>query len=221
MHRLLCLAVLMGCASTTPERSELHRGTFAPPPPAPARPGVGLPTYDPQVNPLPPQPNPKPARLLPQTPETARQPGIWATKSPEQEEYERWSADREREPLVLGVHLRYPPGTIHEEESRPTNLCAAKIDRLLRVLMSPDQISKLNPKERTCLAYRMYGLCASEDVWPNTKQPKRWPEPSALWRHNVWNAATTWAKDECPPDAATKAVQDAFDAAKAKWGDAQ
>jgi hypothetical protein len=77
---LLCLLCL-GCASGAP--TTYSKGTLRPPPPAPTRPGVGLPAYEPGVRPMPPQPNPAPRRVLPQTPETRKEPGLWASEAPE------------------------------------------------------------------------------------------------------------------------------------------
>jgi hypothetical protein len=73
----LMLAAHLACSSTGGATYE--RGTPTRPPPAQTRPGVGLPVYDPQSKPFPPQPNPKPKRLLP----PSREPGIWASDAPD------------------------------------------------------------------------------------------------------------------------------------------
>jgi hypothetical protein len=54
--------------------------TFRPVDDAPHK--TGQPGHVPGVR-VAPEPQPKPTRLLPQTPETARQPGIWASKEPQ------------------------------------------------------------------------------------------------------------------------------------------
>jgi hypothetical protein len=143
MRLILCL-FLAACASG-PER-QLERGTIARPPPAQARPGVGAPTYDPHVRPLPPQPQPKPERLLP----PAREPGIWASNGPE------WWTNRE--PTLLGVVLPYPPITA-ERDTWATRLCAARADAIREQIMRPDEASALTVKDRTCLAAKLYLFC--------------------------------------------------------------
>jgi hypothetical protein len=74
---VLAMAWAFACA-TPPTPTRYERGTFTPPPPAPVRPGVGLPRYDPHVAPLPPQPQPKPKRYLP----PSREPGLWGAEEP-------------------------------------------------------------------------------------------------------------------------------------------
>jgi hypothetical protein len=74
-------AALSGCISTPETPPEYHQGVYRPATPV-LRPGVGAPTYDPHVAPQR-EPQPKPSRLLPETPETRRQPGIWASDAPE------------------------------------------------------------------------------------------------------------------------------------------
>lgn len=80
---LAAMAVDLACSSSP---RQYERGTFTPPPPAQQRPGVGLPTFEPHTKTLPPEPQPKPTRLLPETPETRRGPGFWASDAPPQDE---------------------------------------------------------------------------------------------------------------------------------------
>jgi hypothetical protein len=79
---LLLSAVVAITACTSPESSEFHKGTLTRPPPAPAaRPGVGAPMYGqpgPQMHPRSPH-----GRVLPETPETRKGPGIWAAHPPD------------------------------------------------------------------------------------------------------------------------------------------
>ena len=153
MHRWLCLAVILaGCASGPPERSEYHRGTFTPPPPAPVRPGVGLPTYDPHVKPLPPQPQPKPGRLLPETPRTRREPGIWASDAPPTATV-----------LVLGLPV---PLTDDESRADPRSAhlrrCAAELVTLTAQMPGyrvEDLDAVLGARSRRCLAARAMVAC--------------------------------------------------------------
>lgn len=79
------LALLLALACAGPERipSTYAQGAPMPPRPPPFNPAqdaphtVGQPGH--LAPPVRPQPNPVPGRVLPQTPETRREPGIWAS----------------------------------------------------------------------------------------------------------------------------------------------
>jgi hypothetical protein len=79
-------AMALACAAPEPNPShgELHKGAY--------RPVRGSPTFNPTTDaphtfrpgqPSPVQPGPRPARVLPQTPDTRKEPGIWAANPPE------------------------------------------------------------------------------------------------------------------------------------------
>jgi hypothetical protein len=209
MHRWLCLAVILaGCASGPPE--QYHRGTFTPPPPAPVRPGVGLPTYDPHVKPLPPQPQPKPKRLLPPT----REPGIWASDAPESPPDPL--DDGEPAPLVLGIRLPYPdePSSLMEREN--VRWCAARSRGALGLALPQDIV--LTDKERMCLAMRMYALCATR-VWrPQQTNEALTPRERRSMGDLAHEAGERFVAS-CinTPDADTDRVKGVFKDAAAEW----
>lgn len=111
--RYVLLILLASCASGS---SEFHRGTMVAPPPAPARPGVGAP-----IRGQPGEPHAYPRspyiRTLPQTPETMRQPGIWASDAPS-----------EGRPVVLpqvyGVDMPMPDGAKEVRDIAHLKMCA-------------------------------------------------------------------------------------------------
>lgn len=159
MRALLLLAVFLNaCAPGPSERSELKRGAFAPPPPAPVRPGVGLPTYDPHVKPLPPQPQPKPTRLLPQTPESRRGPGIWAGDAT--------FDDVMREFGVLGVLLPFPTGDSVEDSAQrgQVRMCAHVAREMFAAIMPESELAKATDAEVICVVARAFRACALKDV---------------------------------------------------------
>lgn len=150
---LLCmwLVVLMAACASGP--AEYQRGTFAPAP-APVRPGVGAPIYDPHVKPLPPQSQPKPMRVLPETPQTRREPGVWASSSGEPAWWTK------RDPVLLDTVLPYP--TIEaERDTWTTRLCAARADAVREQVMRPEEERAMAAKDKACLAARLYVFCAT------------------------------------------------------------
>lgn len=92
-------------------------------------------------------------RVLPQTPETMRGPGIWASDGP-------YELTRER-PAILGVTLPMPEpeedGTLNPEIewtcARTMNVALAKAAREYRTFTQP---------MRDCLAARLFAWCADE-----------------------------------------------------------
>jgi len=75
-------AVLLLCLAACSAPRQYERGAYVPvPAPTPTRPGVGAPTFDPRHKPAM-QPQPKPARPLPETPESRRGPGLWGATPP-------------------------------------------------------------------------------------------------------------------------------------------
>jgi hypothetical protein len=147
---LTLLALALGACA--PKSPEYHRGTLVRPPPAQARPGVGAPTYDPQAKPLPPQPQPKPARVLPQTPTTAREPGIWASDAASSSGVQ-----------VLGVPI---PLTDEEHKSDPRSphmrRCALELAIVANGIPGflPGELDRLLGEDgRRCLAATVHAAC--------------------------------------------------------------
>lgn len=160
MHRavLLYLAVLVGCASGPPGGQEYHQGAYRPPPPAPHRPGVGLHIPGQRVRKPDVQPQPRPTRILPQTPETMRQPGIWAGDAT--------FDDATREFGVLGVLLPFPTGgTAEDEATRHQVRICAYISRLMFANIMPEkELAKATDAEVACVVARAFRACALKDV---------------------------------------------------------
>lgn len=113
--RLLYAVLLLLAACTAPQPTTYERGTFTRSPPAPTRPGVGLPQphmpgqhVAPQV-----QPNPRPKRYLP--PEPDGKPGIWGTETPR--------ASKAEPVTLLDITIPTPPEAT-EETLVVARLCA-------------------------------------------------------------------------------------------------
>jgi hypothetical protein len=126
------------------------RGPLVLPPPPALRPGHGLPTYDPTSPQVKPEPGPTPRRVLPQTPDTRRGPGIWASETP---------PTAERGPEIFGT----PP--LEPEHSNPGHVaemshCANMMRRASE--MAGEDGSGLTARGRKCVAARLYLVCAED-----------------------------------------------------------
>lgn len=152
LHAAAIAALAMLACSTPKEAPVYERGTLTRPPPAKARPGVGLPRYDPQVKPLPPQPQPKYERYLP--PEPDGKPGIWASEEPK-------GSILPAAPLLFGVLLPYPEVDAKEDRAI-ADVCAftmraASVDTNIQ----REPWRKWDTTVRACLSARLYEHCAS------------------------------------------------------------
>jgi hypothetical protein len=151
MKHLLSLILVLGCSSSAP--SQYERGTYPGAPPL--RPGHGAPVVgQPSVTVRTvPQPNPKPQRLLPETPETQRQPGIWASGSV-----------TPTLPLLFGVVLPYPE--IEEKIDRSnTDMCAFTMMSAAAAKHIPRDVWRpWSVDTRRCLAARLYEHCAMQSL---------------------------------------------------------
>jgi hypothetical protein len=143
---LLCL-LFLGCASGAP--TTYSKGTLRPPP-APARPGVGLPlpghpARGPDV-----QPNPRPTRVLP----PSREPGIWAGDEP------KASGDIPTV-FVLDVPLALPAFRDPELDIGVAHDCK---DRLPRGFAADPElkglVARLSQEERMCWVATVMQFCA-------------------------------------------------------------
>lgn len=144
MIRLLTLTVALAACSTQ-DSSEFHRGTYLQPP-APTRPGVGAPMYG-TPNPAMHAPRSEHKRILPETTETRKEDGIWAS-----------TPSTDAVPLILGVP--YP-----EEPTEGTMSayvpCANRMNRAIDAADERKRAEALLPAEKQCLAARLYLECAS------------------------------------------------------------
>jgi len=156
------LAAAFACV-TPPAPTQYERGTFAPPPPAPVRPGVGLPKYDPHVKPLPPQPNPKPKRYLP----PSREPGIWAGDGP------KASADRPPEPMIQGVSIPLPDD-VEEKDLGHARRCEATVNEILSVRNRAlgKELADMFFDYRKCAAFRAWAYCMNITFGPVDKDQR-------------------------------------------------
>lgn len=109
--------LLLLLASCTSGPSEFHRGTMVAPPPAPARPGVGAPIRgqpgEPHAYPRSPY-----TRVLPETPDSLREDGLWSGGGP--------VASTSPLAPVLGVIVPTPQN--YESDSDPNAFCAALVE---------------------------------------------------------------------------------------------
>lgn len=150
---ILCL-FLAACASPAP--TTYSQGAYRPAPPAfnpvtDAPITIGQPGY---VRPgVQAEPGPKPTRVLPETPQTRREPGIWAsdTGAPSGEEWQR----------VLNIYLPMPESITSAAEAWPVARCARHINTRLDALGLMERARALSTRSiRACLAARLYQFCA-------------------------------------------------------------
>lgn len=210
---ILCL-FLAACASPAP--TTYSQGAYRPAPPAfnpvtdapitigqpgYARPGVQV------------EPGPKPTRLLPETPATRREPGIWASDAPSPSA----SDDGKPVPLVLGVRLPYWLMQDEPDDREHTRWCAARTDALLRKVMTPAEIAALSEQETRCLAMRMYNLCSTDGWEPRLKQDETLTKNERSVLGVLVRFTAQMVADHCGKDASTTRVQDAYDNARKAW----
>jgi hypothetical protein len=94
------------------------------------------------------EPNPRPGRVLPETPETRRGPGIWASGAP--------SDGAERGPQILDVPLPIGDTLTDPKDYWLTDECAVMMDRAARKVVGK---TKLSTTMRQCLAAQQYLTC--------------------------------------------------------------
>jgi hypothetical protein len=150
------LSLAMGCSSGKP--SEYQRGTYRPAPAAPRAPTF-TPTEDaPNTfqpgQPSPVQPGPRPARVLPETPETRKGPGLWSTNPPT-------ASGENHQPKFLDVPLPHPPGThLSDAQREPTNLCADYLLSGAKAIPGFIQYVRTLPRERQrCIVAKAFHGC--------------------------------------------------------------
>lgn len=136
------LSAVFACATPT----TYERGTYTRPPPAEARPGVGLPRYEPEARPLSPQPNPRPKRLLP----PQRGPGIWASDEPDPGNVE---------PRLFGVPLPVPEASPNPQDKSIAAYCAVGMETAAVASGVPVNVFRLDTGARHCLASKLYRAC--------------------------------------------------------------
>jgi hypothetical protein len=163
------VALLAVACSSTPEASATYeRGTLTGPPPAQRRPGVGLPTYTPHTARPGVEPQPKPQRALPQTPETQRQPGIWAANPPQDEP-------------AIAFDWRVPVPDDDHEAATKIKACAKDMETAsVKVLRrhDTDRLDNVAIVWRECWPHAVVAYCLSAErsalgPFPPTRAPDK------------------------------------------------
>lgn len=169
----LILVALASCAAPQHTSSEYQRGTYAPVRPAPARPGVGAPVVGQPgyVGPLEGLPRSPHGRVLPETPETRREPGIWSAEPPDA----TLTLERDRVPAILGVSIPLP-STNSDVDFLLARGCADTMSiAAKKILKSFDAIPELksvfNLPVKRCAAARLYRECVG-DLTPDSSMYK-------------------------------------------------
>jgi hypothetical protein len=161
MHKAVYLVVFVGvfgCGGP----AEYRKGTYRPPPTPVMRPGVGAPSvgqpgWNPGVRTI---PSPQHGRILPQTPETRKEPGIWAS------EPERASVEDPENPLTWKAF--YYPENLDFREISVAQKCRAEFERAATSLdLTHDSIVKRLPQTLSidqwqCFIAKAYQHCATE-----------------------------------------------------------
>lgn len=144
-------AALLLCLSCATPSATYERGTLARPP-APARPGVGLPQPRlPQPHVVPQvQPNPRPQRKLP----PQRGPGIWASDEP----------PGRNEPVpsirVLEVEIPLPPEAKTAWDADMASRCAYIMDLGVRTHAVAQAELARRPESTRCVVALAFHFCA-------------------------------------------------------------
>jgi hypothetical protein len=151
IHAVLIL-LLSACASG----HEYHQGAYRPAPPV-FVPSQDAPhTFRPgRLSPV--QPGPKPTRVLPETPETRREPGIWASGGGDAP---GWNDPAPRI-AVLDVEIPMPPEIVTAWDAMLAVQCSMRADVGLRTehrLLA--RLRGMTPQERRCLAAAAFTHCA-------------------------------------------------------------
>lgn len=153
MRRYLPTLLFLAACVASPQPT-YERGVYRPAPPT-FRPHEQAPYTEGQpghLRPMPEvQPGPKPSRVLPQTPETRRTDGIWASNAPN---------------LSDTVYVMYEPMPApNADDERWANerthlmQCGWAMNANVRNIRDEAWIASLNEKVRACLAYKLMMGC--------------------------------------------------------------
>lgn len=193
MHRFALVLFLAAC-TTTSTPTTYADGPMMPAPRAPAF----DPTFDspnPFERPERPalQPNPKPTRVLPETPETRREPGLWNSTAPK-------ASLPVGPPQILGVTLPFAPGHDTEGQRYYTHYCAGLMGRAAKKVVGN---AKLSREMTRCLAATQYATCmaglAKLDLKLQNVGTGTTPAITALVESTL-RTALAFERDECPAD---------------------
>jgi hypothetical protein len=154
MHKLLPFLLCLACAPAS-SPGTYAKGTYRPPVRAPTfSPAEDAPhTFEPG-RPAPVQPGPIPARVLPQTPETRKAPGIWASDEPKASKGPALEFDEEtRIPL---------PKVKDEAERGATEKCLNAVH--FASMRLETFLARTAPDLRMCMFLRMWRWCMEANV---------------------------------------------------------
>lgn len=108
---------------------------------------IGQPGYGPEARPLPPQPNPRPTRVLP----PSREPGIWASD-------ESYASTTPVQALV--ALFPYPPQAATPDAKSITDGCKTRMASALDFVRKAEALPRLPESIRKCLGAKLYLFCA-------------------------------------------------------------
>lgn len=149
------LAWVVGCAAPEPGHGDLQKGAYRPPVRAPTfsptedAPHTFRPGQPPQV-----EPGPRPTRLLPQTPETRRGPGLWSATPPVA------TADNGSVPEIFDWNVPLPEND--EPAAERIKQCAAIMNVASAKVLhkySVEQFDKMNIRWRLCWPHASVDRC--------------------------------------------------------------
>lgn len=204
MRALLLCLFLAACAA--PERHELRDGAPVRPAPVFVTPGytpagAGLPEYMPgPPEPVRVEPNPRPTRLLPQTPESRRGPGIWAGDATFDDVMQEFG--------VLGVLLPFPAGDSVEDAAMrgQVRMCAHIAREMFAAIMPENELAKATDADVICVVARAFRACALKDIARRDELKERGELYSPLINDLVERnraAAQAFVDHACGPDSKT------------------
>jgi len=164
MHFVVLLCLLaMSCAVPPAEYRDGAPLRPSAPPARYAPPGMGLPEYWGSPQPTRPQvePGPKPKRVLPETPESRRGPGLWATRDP---------AIPEPGVIVQGVKIPLPDDTPVADMERARACAQGTNATLLKPGVEMGEIFRdgkyIAPDMRACHVFLAWHKCMTSKMWP-------------------------------------------------------
>lgn len=194
MRALLLALLLSGCGP-------MLKGPVLPALPTPAlRPGHGLPTYDPKRREVVPPRSPH-ARVLPETPETRKGPGIWAGDRPKAPPA-RKRGDAIPPMTVLDIPVPHAPDAVDGLDTMPTEQCVGAVNN---VLLDGDmrlakRAAALATDQRACFAALATLDCLDAllrdymNLPPSLKRPEHQLSIVA-----ALHTASEWLGKVCPP----------------------
>lgn len=159
-HLYFLFPLLVACAPSAP--SQYEQGAYRPPVRAPVfNPATGAPHTVGQPGHLDPNAYPRSpyTRVLPETPETRREPGIWAANPPRTSvKPPKWE---DREPVVLGIELPEPDDS--SEAFRMQNRICAEIFARFDERYMKGAASTWGDVQRRCFVAFVYAECAQRE----------------------------------------------------------